>query len=297
MVFNVFINEIKERVQTRLGEEAEVRLRSVLKNNGVLLWGIIVTRRGENISPTIYLESFYEAHIKGISLDEIVEAIVNSYRNVPVKMGVNMDFFKDFEKVKERVAYRLVHLEKNKELLGDIPFIPYLDLAICFYYAFEDTAMGEGAILIRRSHMDMWNTDVEELFRLAQENTPKLYPPEMMGMQTIIEQLLGAGDIEGLEASEPANMYVLTNQKRIQGAAVLLYPELLEDIARKMGNGFYIIPSSVHEVILVPFHKEADVDSIKNMIHEVNNTQVEPEDVLSDSLYAYDLKDKRIIKL
>lgn len=297
MKFTVFIDLIKERVQERLGDAAEVRVRSVLKTNDIRLWGLIITETGKNISPTIYMESFYDAYTKGTSVDTIVEAIVDSYNNVPKELSVNMDFFKDFEMVKERVAYRLVNLDNNKELLADVPFIPYLDLAICFYYAFGDTQIGEGAILIQRSHLEMWNTDVKELFSLAQENTARLFPFEIMGMRTLVEQILGAQDLEVLEDIEPAPMYVLTNKKRIQGAAVILYPDVLENIAAKLGVNFYIIPSSVHEVILMPDHGGVDRRVMKDMIYDVNRTQLNPEDVLSDSLYVYDRKDKRIIKL
>lgn len=297
MKFTVFMNLVKERVQDRLGDTAEVRVRSVLKNNAVRLWGLIITEAGKNISPTIYLESFYEAYVKGTTIDAIVEAIVDSYHNVPKELAVDMEFFKDFEKVKERVAYRLVNLENNKELLADVPFIPYLDLAICFYYAFGDTQIGEGAILIQRSHLEMWNTDEKELFSLAQENTSKLYPFEIMRMRTVVEQLVGVQDLEILDEMEPASMYVLTNKKRIQGAAVVLYPEVLEHIADKLGTDFYIIPSSVHEVILMPDRADIDRNVMKDMIYDVNRTQLTPEDVLSDSLYYYNRKDKRIIKL
>ncbi len=297
MKLTVFIDLIKERVQQRLGDTAEVRVRSVLKTNNVRLWGLIITEAGKNISPTIYLESFFEAYSKGTSVDAIVDAIVESYHSVPRELAVNMEFFKDFERVKEKVAYRLVHLESNKELLADVPFIPYLDLAICFYYAFGDTQIGEGAILIQRSHMEMWNTDEKELFALAQENTSKLYPTEIMRMRTLVEQILGGQELEVLEDMEPASMYVLTNKKRIQGAAVILYPEVLEHIAEKLEQDIYIIPSSVHEVILMPDRGNVDEMAVKDMIYEVNRTQLEPEEVLSDSLYFYNRKDKRIIKL
>ncbi|MBQ7919211.1 MAG: hypothetical protein IJ324_04650 [Lachnospiraceae bacterium] len=297
MKFTVFMNLVKDRVQETLGDTVEVKVRSVLKNNSVRLWGLIITEDGKNISPTIYLECFYEAYEKGTAIDTIVEAIVDSYRNVPKELAVNMDFFKDFEKVKDRVAYRLVNLENNKELLADVPFIPYLDLAICFYYAFGDTQIGEGAILIQRSHLEMWHTDEKELFSLAQENTSKLYPFEIMRMRSVMEQILGAQDLEILDEIDPASMYVLTNKKRIQGAATILYPEVLEHIGDKLGKDFYIIPSSVHEVILMPMREEPDRNVLKDMIYEVNRTQLAPEDVLSDSLYFYNRKDKRIIKL
>ena len=297
MKLAVFIELVKERVQQKLGDSAAVEVRSVLKINNVRLWGLVITAEGKNISPTIYMESFYEAYKRGTSIETIADAVVDTYYSSVGNLSIEIDFFKDFEKVKEKVAYRLVNMEQNKALLADVPFVPYLDLAICFYYAFGNVQMGEGAVLIQRSHMEMWNTDEKELFALAQENTAKLYPLEIMRMSTIMEQLLGPEAIEELENFEPAPVYVLTNKKRIQGAAVILYPGVLEYIAGKLDRDYYIIPSSIHEVILMPVQGEVDESNIKSMIYEVNRTQLEPEDVLSDSLYLYNHKDKRIIKL
>ena len=297
MNFKNFTDEMKKQVQARLGEGKVVELRSVLKFNNVRLCGLTITEEGKNISPTIYLESFYEAYCRGASLSAIVDALVDSYLNVPLKESVDVSFFKNFEKVKGRIAYRLLNVEKNRELLADVPFIPYLDLAICFFYSFGDMAAGEGSILIRRSHMEMWNTDVRELFLLAQENTRKLFPVDLMRMQTLLEGMLGDEGKEMPDEMEQVNIYVLTNTKRVQGAAAMLYPDVLAELAGKLGSSFFIIPSSVHELILVPFRKDISVSALKNMIYEVNHTQLGPEDVLSDSLYAYDGNDKRIIKL
>lgn len=297
MNFKNFTEEMKKQVQARLGEGKVVELRSVLKFNNVRLCGLTITEEGKNISPTIYLESFYEAYCRGASLSAIVDALVDSYLNVPLKESVDVSFFKNFEKVKGRIAYRLLNVEKNRELLADVPFIPYLDLAICFFYSFGDMAAGEGSILIRRSHMEMWNTDVRELFLLAQENTRKLFPVDLMRMQTLLEGMLGDEGKEMPDEMEQVNIYVLTNTKRVQGAAAMLYPDVLAELAGKLGSSFFIIPSSVHELILVPFRKDISVSALKNMIYEVNHTQLGPEDVLSDSLYAYDGNDKRIIKL
>lgn len=302
MNFTVFCNLMKDMVQQRFAEGTEVRLQEVLKNNNVRLSGLIITEEGKNISPTIYLESFYQAFCEGTPMDVIANAIVDSYLSVPKEADIDLNFFKDFERVKGRIAYRLVNRKYNEELLADVPFIPYLDLAICFFCAYSDIMLGEGVILVRRSHMEMWNTDVKELFALAQQNTPQLYPKEILGMDVLLAELMG---MEGMDRklfkweaeAEQGPMFVLTNEKRVQGAATILYPDLLEQIAAKVGGGFWIIPSSVHEVIIVPYHPKMDILSTKRMIFEINRTKVDPEEVLSDSLYAYNEKDKRIINL
>lgn len=171
----------------------------------------------------------------------------------------------------------------------------YLDLAICFFYAYYSDEMGEGSILIHNSHMEMWHTCMEDLFQLARVNTPVLFPWKYGTLWEIVREDIRAGQEEGggeaaLQASVPdvIPMRVLTNSKRSYGAACILYPGVLEEVAQRMGGSFYILPSSIHETILLPYDGMLSVESIKEMISVVNRTQVDPEEVLSDSLYYYD---------
>ena len=85
-------------------------------------------------------------------------------------------------------------------------------------------------------------------------------------------------------------MYVLSNQKRVFGAAGLLYDRVLSDAGVRLEDDFYVLPSSVHEVILVPDHVAGSEKELRIMVHEVNHTQVEPEEILSESVYHYDRK-------
>lgn len=302
MKFNEFCNVIKDMVQQRLGKDVEVELQEVVKNNNVCLRGMVFKAEETNVSPTIYLDSFFYSYSRGMSLEDIVSTIVNSYQSVPENGEIDLSFFKDFAKVKDKIAYRLVNRKYNERFLSQVPFIPYLDLAICFFYSYSDKVLGDGTILVQKSHMKLWNTDLRELFELAQQNTPRLYPMEMIGMEVMLEELMckqGMPTEEIRRQLEQTHypMFVLTNAKRLHGAATILYPDLLQQVANKAEGDFYIIPSSVHEVIIVPFLEDMEQSFIKDMIYDTNRTQVEPEEVLSDSLYAYNVKDKRIIKL
>ncbi len=99
----------------------------------------------------------------------------------------------------------------------------------------------------------------------------------------------------GLQEAFPDEipMKVLTNSKRSSGAVCILYPGVLEEVAaERMGGDFYIIPSSVHEVILLPDDGRLLEENLKEMIFEVNRTKVDPEEVLSDNLYYYDAERK-----
>jgi hypothetical protein len=309
-----FTEKVTDMFRNRLGDEYTISMKEVLKNNNVILNGLVVETKDKNIAPTIYMESFWDAFCSGISLDEIVDRIENAYRNAAPDRRIDIEFFKDFDSVRERICFKLINTGENEELLKDIPSIPYLDLSICFFYSYENAMIGEGSILIHNSHMQMWNVTAEQLMKAAMENTPRIYPWECTSMEDVIniyaEQHLGQefglnegqysvdvdidDDLE--QFLEKMKMQVLSNIKRTQGAACILYPEVLKTLADRCECSFYIMPSSIHEVILMAVTGKEDTDELKSMIHDINVTQVEPEEVLSDSLYYYD-RIRQVVKV
>lgn len=288
MDLKVFAEKVQKEVAGKLGGEYEVRLQEVCKNNGVVLQGLLILTKDCNVSPTIYLNSFWEAYEGGVTMQSLLDKILQVYRQDTPKEDVDMTFFKDFEQVKDKICFKLISAEQNQELLSKVPHKEYLDLAVCFYYAYRSDVLGNGSILVYNSHMDMWNTDVEELFLLAQENTPKLFPAENSSMENVIREMMEqeGGVTEILPEDIP--MRVLSNADRTFGAACVLYPGFLEKIASTREKGFYLIPSSVHEMILLENSGKEDVKELRSMIQEVNLSHVEPEEVLSNQLYFYE---------
>lgn len=293
-----FAAALEKEVGARLGEEAVVKLNEVTKNNGVVLQGLSVGRLGRNVSATIYLDSFYEMYKQDVSLSEIARRIASCQSQAP-GTSVDMEFFSDFDRVKERIAYRLVNAERNKELLEKIPHIRFLDLAVCFYYAFSHETLGKGIITVYNNHVQLWHTSAKELLKLAGENTPKLFSAQYRSLLDILGEMKDGGlcpqmqeDIHGMLQAPP--MKVLSNHDRVQGAACILYPGLLQKICEKEGANFYILPSSVHEVILLADHGGEEPGKLREMVREVNGELVEPEEVLSDSVYYYDREKKAL---
>lgn len=149
----VFATKVQHAVREALGEEYRVELKEVRKNNGVILQGLVIRRGEDNIMPTIYLNSFLKAYEQGITFADIIRKIVSVYRDDAVGKEIDISFFCDFEKVKDRICFRLINKEKNKELLEMAPFIPILDLAACFYYACEEGGVINGVIPVYHSHL------------------------------------------------------------------------------------------------------------------------------------------------
>lgn len=302
MEMKEFAEKVCKAMTEVLGDGYEVKLQEIQKNNGVRLQGLLIMTENQNVSPTIYLKPFWEAYKSGVTLADLVKKILQIYREGTPAESVDMSFFRDFDCVKDRICYRLINAGQNNELLAKIPHIPFLDLAICFYYAYEGEALGNGTILVYNTHMNLWNTNTAELMRLAQNNTPRLFPGECNSMEYVINELIRQKENENLMFEpeeqqlllEEVPLRILSNQQRVYGAACILYPGALAEIAEKEDANLYILPSSVHEVILLPDSRTEEPIHLKSMIYDVNRTQLEPEEVLSDSLYYFDRLEKNV---
>ncbi|MEY8427245.1 DUF5688 family protein [Lachnospiraceae bacterium 46-15] len=293
MKYEEFICRVQARLAEKLGDEVRAERRLIVKNNGVALEGIAIMEEGKKISPVIYLNDYYIVYQKGARFEEIVEDILKVYEKSRVNVSVDSDFYKDFEKVASRVVCKLVNYDRNEELLQRIPHICCLDLALVFYYALEDEEIGSGTILIFNSHLAMWGITRERLYEIARRNTPKIYPYEFREMREILEENFGEMGLV-LEDKEEFPMYVLSNAARSFGAVYILYDSVLAEIAEELEDDFYILPSSVHECIIVPSKVQADREELEDMVFEINRTQVLPEDVLSDHVYLYERECHRL---
>ena len=319
MKFEEFVNEIINRLEQKLG--LEVQSKEVLKNNGLKLTGACVVSPDSNMSPTIYLNGFYEEYCMGRDMNMIVENIINGYKNSTSTIDFHPSRLMEYEKAKDRIVFKLVNKERNKELLKEVPYIEFLDLVVIFYYLVDDSHQGLASIVIRNEMMDEWGITIEDLNNMAQENAPKLMPARIEKMEDIIRRILFEQEIG--KRSEPINdaekniieatineemefqmnghmetrMYVIGNRKGVFGAASLLYQNLLKEFATKIQDDFYILPSSVHETIAIPAACVSDGMDLKYMVADVNNTQVEPEEVLSNTVYYYESKENKIFEI
>lgn len=211
------------------------------------------------------------------------------------KENVDMKYFLEYVNVKNNIVYKLIHAERNRELLEDIPYIEFLDLSVVFQCLLSRNESHLETLLIHKVHTKLWDVTVADLYKAAKENTGRLLPYEIRDMEDVIDEILEAEGTEEFKYEdcmvEPKSnklMYVLSNQKRIEGAVCIMYPGLLRDFADKIGSSFYIIPASIHEVLLLPAENPEDREELKAMVKEVNDTQMEAEEILSYSMYWFD---------
>lgn len=290
MGFQTFVDNIVDLLQERMGDAYEIRVIRVTKNNDVELTGIAITRQEDSIFPTIYLEGLYEEFKEGARLSALVEKIINCHEEQSMALELDMDFFRDYNQVKDRIFYKLVSFEKNKKFLRDAPHLRWNDLAVVFYYAMEKEVMEGGYIAINRQHMLMWKQNAESLYRLAGRNTKREMPELLVSMRELVMELTGVW----IRDEDTVPMYVLTNREKRFGAAAMLYSERIGELAGQLESDLLILPSSIHEVLLVPDNCDRKYDFYRQMVDEVNRTHVEPEEVLSYGLYRYCRKSSEI---
>lgn len=299
MTLENFTTLIKENIEETLEEKESCKINHVLKNNGTQLVGISILHQDVNISPTIYLNNFYDSYENGdISMEEILNEILYIHRNNCFDKSVDLREFLDYEKIKDRIVFKIINTDKNEKFLEDVPHVDILDLSMVFQCMVCQAEKENATILIHEAHKKIWNVTDEELYEQAMKNTPVLQKYEMKNMRDVLCEFLKEKDEEMFEllmgAPMPYPMYVLSNRGRINGAGCLFYPNLMKNFAKAINSSYYIIPSSVHELILLPRFGMESAQDIRDMIQTVNDTELSNEEILSYSLYHYDMEEDRL---
>lgn len=305
MDFTNFTELVRLEVSRKLGDGYKVRINDVRKNNSLILTGLTILQNEINISPTIYLNGYFQEYVNGkTTLKSIVDAVMDTYNKNKIGQNVDMRYFLNFKDVKLRIVFSLINTERNKELLEDIPHIDFLDLSIVFQCLISQEELGLSTVLIHNVHIKLWDVTAEELYQIAKENTPRLLPCELKSMNQVLSEIMIEENPEAFSSDDCSKlfagnipMFVLSNRSRVEGAACILYTNLLVDFSGTINSSFYIIPSSTHEVLLLPTKNDAEYAEIKNMIKEINDTQVSAEEILSYSLYYFDRETGKISML
>lgn len=294
MEYREFLENVRKEVESRYDSNVSVTLNHVMKNNGTELDGITIMEKDKNIAPTIYINSFYDRYREGVSLKAVVSEIIRIYNQNKNSIKINADYFENYENVRKTIVYKLVNYQKNKKLLEDVPYKRVLDLAVVFYCLIEQKKGVSATALIHNEHLKIWNVTEDEIYNDALKNTPVLLAGSIVPMSKILSEIAGTAqtdnDKKGCEYTGEDILYVLTNSSRVNGAACILYDNLLKRFANDVNSDLYILPSSVHEVIIVPKKNAFDKTELADMVREVNEQGVSQDEILSDNVYEYNRK-------
>ena len=301
MTLNEFAEKVREGVEMRLGADFEIQLLQRLKNNSQFLTQLSVRRTGENTGGNITLDSYYADY--QLNPDEngiarAVEAAAKICRENEKLIKEAKEWAKDFgdyQKAKDRIMFKVINAEMNQQLLETVPHVSFLDLAIVFYLYVEKEQDQRITALIHNHHLDMWNVTADEVYQAAKWNTPRKQPYKFSDLSSVMRECMAETmgiPVEILKnfaiSEEKHPLYILSNENEMDGAAAILYPDVMKQCAEELGGDLVVFPSSVHEVIFMRSESGMSLQKMKAMVHDINMEQVPAEEVLSNHVYYYD---------
>lgn len=314
-----FAGQVAQAVEELLGSRYIAETVKIPKNNGTDKDALMIRRDGQQVSPLVYLSTYFRQYQAGYPLDVIAKSIYDVVRGTGECSEKDYGGFRkmlDFQKVKEQIIYQMVNLEWNKKMLEGMPYKQICgDLAVIFLLLLGQGEHGQVTAQVTKQHMEIWGTSVDELWELSKANTPRLQPMKLAPLQDMLRDLaLGLfadpghpmeedadggmagemGSFQEEDGSTAGSAYVLTNSIRLRGAAVILYPDVLKRVAEQIGGDLIIFPSSIHETILVRREESFGLEETARIVREVNQEIVPPEDRLSDKVYYYSRQEGRI---
>ena len=291
MKYEEFKTNLIEELKDFYGADATVELTTATKNNGIHLDGIIIRIGETNVAPIIYLQQYYEEYMENeyISIDEIVGRIVELRERHELQDADGViGKITDWAYVREHIYPMIVSAEDNEEMLRTLVSKPFLDLAVIMYIRLDDILQigGEATVKVTKEILSSLKVSEAEAFDVAFSNMKK----DDYAIQDIYTAISGMIGEEKIMDEPTGKMFVLTNKRKSWGAVGILDKDLLHSI----GKSLYILPSSVHETILIPEDENMDQTFLDAMVTEVNATQLSQEEVLSGHSYYYDFKGNEI---
>lgn len=290
-----FVADVKDRLAEQ-GADVKVSVNEVNKLNESYE-AITVTPEGSNIGVNMSLEKFYDAVQDGTPYDSVVDKAVDVINNgIDKRPEIDVAALTDYSQMKEKLAMEVVSAEANKDMLQNVPHQNMEDMAVVYRFVLNSDEEGRASILVTNQILDHMGVTPEQLHADALENAPQIKPAEIKGMSEVMAEMMGYDQAAMMGivpvAPEDEQMFVATVPDKVHGAGVLAYQDFMDQAAERAGGDFFILPSSIHEILIVPDNGKMDLKELENMVKEVNATQVAPADKLTDSVYHYDSKEK-----
>lgn len=304
MRYKEFMENVKGALEKKLlGRKASVEINRVVKSNDQFKDSISIIEPGRCSSPTVYLNDFYEWHMKGGSIDEISDKILEIFDRSMNSIPEEFLRFDDFDEARGNITLKVLNTAINEAYLEDTARIEYLDLSVVFYCtAIVGLPAHVYCSKISKELMRSWGTDEHTLYDLARQNTPRLLGVYLREVKDVILEMIQGTQEEvqepllmALEDEDRSPMYILSNCTHNSGAGNIFSEGILKSLAEQLDGDLYLIPSSVHEVLVLPVNSRLTREDVDAMVSDVNRTVLRPEDILSDHVYIYKRQEDRII--
>ena len=326
MKYELFTEELTECIINMAEPGEEVTVRKILKNNDTAFDSVTVKQPGCNMTPTLYFQDLKRSFDEGMQMDELARSVL-SFSRTGSGVWPAEDFDPgDYSYFRDKVMFRLVSSDRNRQYLRHRPHRGRLDLEIVYYYQCRIGKESMGTISVGDEDLNRWGISEEDIYRDALRNTPILNPPVISpitdllnsftdpdgmpdlgapvrdmdpdGMPDLGAPVRDADPDEGVDiglpvyepdlyGNAPVPLLVLTNESKYCGAACMLYEGLLRDLSDEIRSDLFIIPSSIHEVLLLPDEGEFSEEELSALVCEINAHFINPSEILSDHVYRF----------
>lgn len=279
--FKLFVKEHLNQYIFQNNQINKITERQICKNH-VNKDALIVEFKNSNISPTIYLNDFWNNNLSENEAQEITKNIAKLIENNLPEQKMDIEWLENFDLVKNSIIPKVVGIERNEDYLKNLIYSKKADLAVTYSVYLENFSDKKGiaSIPVTNEFAKKWGVSADVLEYVAKENMKRIFSPRIDDMADIIPSLIGATDRDF--------MYVISNDNGINGANVFLNDEFMDSVSKQMNGDFYILPSSIHELICFKASDNVHVEELERLVQEVNYSQVAPEERLSDHVYKYD---------
>lgn len=296
-----FFEYVKDNIKHFLPasyDNANIFIEEATKRNDIKLSGLHIRKSDEVISPIIYLDRYYTQYEEGESADALVGEIANlRIENDEPELVEQAMNCMDYQKIKDKLQIKLCDPELNRELLQSHVYTLQGDYAAMYQVNLEERGHDIASMGVTQELFETWGIDMNTLHKdalLADYNRK----PTLIDLGELFAAQDDKEPVNLLESPEhqpefaPFSMYRLTNEKNMNGASMILQENLLRQCSKIIGGDFYVLPSSVHETLLVPEQEDIDVAYLTHMVRAVNSdiSSVPPADILSDKVQYYDSK-------
>lgn len=289
MDFETFMNETIKEMRDRF-PDFDINKQEVSKLQGESYTGMAVRPENSEIGVTLNLQDYYKALGFGMFLEDVMDSVersvVSAVRHMP---HYDARVLEDYDRMKDALTVDLVPVAGNEEKLAQIPHKNVEDMALVYRFEEESSVYGSASILVTNEMLTVYNITADQLHEDAMKAAVQNRPAKLHNMNDVMRDMMG--DMSGLvPMNEPSPLWVATVEGGQNGAGVIQYPGFLDQAAEALGGDFYVLPSSVHEVLLVADDGSMEIGYLEEMVRSVNETEVSPAERLSNNVYHYDSK-------
>ena len=294
MDFKEFVNKLEQDLKDAMADispGATVDVRSVEKLQEGSYTGITISPAGGNVGMNLNANQLFDQMQDGQSYEGVLAvAVSTAERGLHDMPAVDVSELMNYEAAKKYLCFDVVGSDRNADMLEKVPHTDKENISMVYRLQLASSENGAATVLITNAMMEQFGVTKEQLHADAMENAQEIRPADFRTMAAVMAEMMGMPEEMMADMAPP--MYVATNQDKVQGAAVMFYPDFMDQAAKELGGDIFILPSSVHEVLILPDDGNMNAQELKEMVTSINASEVSPEDRLTDSVYHYDAQER-----